>query len=408
MRLARLFLSLFLLWQCQISIAQDNSEILPTPPMGWISWNLFEGNINETLVKEIADVLVSSGMKDAGYEYLILDDLWHGGRDENGNIYPDPEKFPSGMKPLVEYVHSKGLKFGIYTDIAEYTCAGMPGSYGYEEQDAKTYAAWGVDYIKCDYCHAPKDLWTAIDRYEKFIKAVRKEKPEMVFAICEWGQRAPWLWGKEVGGNLWRTTWDVRDTWEHHRYDSGHNGIMECLDRQVGLERFAGPGHFNDPDMLVVGLYGKGKSASNDGAAGCTVTEYEAQMGLWCLLAAPLLVTCDIRNMDENTKRILTNKELIEVNQDKLVKQARRVWKEGVVEIWARPLTNGDYAVGLLNRDNAESRDITLDFKLLHIINKAGVWDLWKHHYLGEFSDKITLKLSSHECKVLRISETKN
>lgn len=389
-----------------IANSQNSPEILSTPPMGWISWNLFEGNINEKLVKEIADALVSTGMKEAGYEYLILDDLWHGGRDENGNIYPDPKKFPSGMKALADYVHNKGLKFGIYTDIAEYTCAGMPGSFGYEEQDAKTYAEWGVDYIKCDYCHAPQDLWTAIDRYTKFIKAVRAEKPDMVFAICEWGQRAPWLWGKEVGGNLWRTTWDMRDTWEHHKYDGGHNGIMEDLDRQVGLERFAGPGHWNDPDMLVIGLQGKGKSASNDGAAGCTVAEYEAQMGLWCLLSAPLLVTCDIRNMDEDTKRILTNKELLEVNQEKLGKQASRIWKEGVTEIWAKELSDGSYAVGLLNRDDEKNREISLDLKMLGFKKPVKARDLWEHRDLGVFSGAIKVEVASHECKVLRIATT--
>ncbi|MCF8373816.1 MAG: glycoside hydrolase family 27 protein [Bacteroidales bacterium] len=391
-----------------IANSQTSPEVLSTPPMGWISWNLFEGNINEKLVKEIADALVSTGMKEAGYEYLILDDLWHGGRDENGNVYPDREKFPSGMKALADYVHSKGLKFGIYTDIAEYTCAGMPGSFGYEEQDARTYAEWGVDYIKCDYCHAPQDLWTAIDRYTKFIKAIREVKPDMVFAICEWGQRAPWLWGKEVGGNLWRTTWDMRDTWEHHKYDSGHNGIMEGLDRQVGLERFAGPGHWNDPDMLVIGLHGKGKSASNDGAAGCTVTEYEAQMGLWCLLAAPLLVTCDIRNMDEDTKRILTNTELLQVNQDKLGKQAGRIWKEGVSEIWAKELSDGSFAVGFLNRDDEKSREISLDIKMLGFEKPVLARNLWKHKDLGVFSGTIKLEVASHECKVLRISEDDN
>ncbi len=387
--------------------AQNESIISPTPPMGWISWNLFEGNINETLVKEIADALVSSGMKESGYEYLILDDLWHGGRDEKGNIYPDPQKFPSGMKKLADYIHGKGLKFGIYTDIAEYTCAGMPGSFGYETQDAKTYAEWGVDYIKCDYCSAPKDLWSAIERYENFIREVRKYKPEMVFAICEWGQRAPWLWGKEIGGNLWRTTWDLRDTWEHHKYDSGHTGIMEALDRQVGLERFAGPGHWNDPDMLVIGLYGKGKSASNAGASGCTGTEYEAQMGLWSLLASPLLVCCDVRKLDEDTKRILTNKEILKINQDKLGKQASRIWKDGVIEIWAKPLSDGSYAIGLLNRDDEDEKEIILDPKILGFEYPVEAIDLWENKSMGVFSNPIKVSVLSHECKILKIQVDK-
>lgn len=377
--------------------------LAPTPPMGWNSWNLVEGNISEEIVMQIADAMVESGMKDAGYEYIIIDDLWHGGRDESGNLYPDPIKFPNGMKYVIDYVHSKGLKFGIYTNIAEKTCAGMVGSIGYEDQDAQTFANWGVDYIKCDYCWAPKDLWTAVERYQKFIKAVRETDRDIVFAICEWGQRSPWLWGKEIGGNLWRTTWDRRDTWEHKRYDSGHNGIMECLDRQVGLERFAGPGHWNDPDLLSIGLYGKGSSSSHDGANGCTITEYEAEMGLWCLLAAPLLVTCDIRSMDDETKRILTNKELIAVNQDPLGKQASRIWKDGVEEIWARPLQDGSWAVGFLNRDDEKTRDIKFD---LNRINMGGAVarDLWKHKDLGKYENEIKLRVEPHQCRVIKVS----
>ena len=215
----------------------QSAAIADTPPMGWISWNLFEGNINETLVKEIADAMVEEGLRDLGYQYIILDDLWQGGRDADGKIFPDPDKFPSGMKALSDYIHSKGLKFGIYTDAAEWTCAGVTGSYGFEKEDAETYAEWGVDYIKCDYCNAPEDIWSAVERYGKFIEEVRRVNPETVFALCEWGQRSPWLWGKEIGANLWRTTWDLRDTWEHGKYSSGHNGIMEALDRQVGLEK---------------------------------------------------------------------------------------------------------------------------------------------------------------------------
>ena len=390
----------------QLSVsAQDEQVLAATPPMGWISWNLFEGNISEDIVKQLVDAMVETGLKDAGYEYIILDDLWHGGRDKDGNVYPDPKKFPNGIKVVADYVHSKGLKFGIYTDIAEYTCAGMVGSFGYEEKDAQIYASWGVDYVKVDYCHAPSDLSSAIERYEKFIKAIRATGRPMVFAICEWGQRAPWLWGKEVGGNLWRTTWDMRDTWEHGKYDSGHNGIMEALDRQIGLAKYAGPGHWNDPDMLVIGLNGKGASASANGASGCSVTEYEAQFGLWSLLAAPLLMTCDIRDMDADTKRILTNKEIIAVNQDKLGKQATRIFKKGVEEFWAKPLADGSYAVGFLNRDDDNTREMTLDLNLLKIKDSVTARDLWKHEDLGEFNGKITLSVEPHQCRVIRIQK---
>ena len=385
--------------------AQQSEPLAATPPMGWISWNLFEGNISESIVMELADAMVGNGLKEAGYEYIILDDLWHGGRDENGKIFPDPVKFPNGMKVVVDYVHNKGLKFGIYTDIAEYTCAGMVGSLDYEESDAQTFAEWGVDYIKCDYCHAPEDLWTAVDRYEKFIKAVRVTGRPMVFAICEWGQRSPWLWGSKVDGQLWRTTWDLRDTWEHGQYNTGHNGIMEALDRQVGLEKYAGPGRWNDPDMLVIGLNGTGASSSANGANGCSVTEYEAQFGLWSLLSAPLLMTCDIRDMDADTKRILTNKELIAVNQDKLGKQASRISKNDSEEIWAKPLHDGSWAVGFLNRDNDQVKNITLNILELGLKGNLIVRDLWLHEDLEvKQPEQINLSVKPHECRILKIT----
>ena len=385
------------------SRSQKDSTLALTPPMGWISWNLFEGNINERIVKQIADAFIENGLKDAGYEYIIIDDLWQGGRDENGRIYPDPKKFPNGMKALADYIHNKGLKFGIYTDIADYTCGGKVGSYGYEEKDAQTFAQWGVDYIKCDYCNAPEDKNSAINRYSKFINAVRATNRPIVFAICEWGQREPWLWGAEAGGNLWRTTWDLRDTWQHGKYDSGHNGIMETLDHQAGLEKYAGPGHWNDPDMLLIGLNGKGASSSANGADGCTVTEYETQFGLWSLLAAPLLMTCDIRNMDNETKRILTNKELIAVNQDSLGKQARRILKDNDNEIWVKPLADGSWAAGFLNRNDVDTVKITLPLELIHINNTVKVRDLWSHNNLGRFNNKITLEVKPHQCRVINI-----
>lgn len=390
------------LFLASIQLSAQQEEIAATPPMGWISWNLFEGNINEQLVKEIADAMVAEGLHEHGYEYIILDDLWQGGRDDDGYVYPDPEKFPSGMKALGDYIHSKGLKFGIYTDAAEWTCAGVVGSYGFEEKDAKTYADWGVDYIKCDYCNAPEDIWSAVERYSTFIDAVRQQNPEVVFAVCEWGQRAPWLWGKEIGANLWRTTWDLRDTWEHGRYSSGHNGVMEALDRQVGLAKYAGPGHWNDPDILMVGLNGKGNSASANGAGGCSVTEYEAHMGLWALLSAPLLICCDVRDMDSDTKRILMNTAILAVNQDPLGKQAIRINKQGVSEIWAKKLLDGSYAVGFLNRDDEQSREITLSLQDLKM-DRVEARDLWKEEELGDFHDQITLSVEPHQCRIITV-----
>lgn len=386
-----------------MKVFPQDLEIAPVPPMGWISWNLFEGNIDEALVRGIADAMVDQGLRDLGYRYIILDDLWQGERDADGKIHPDPDKFPSGMKALGEYIHSKGLKFGIYTDAAEWTCAGVAGSFGYEKEDAETYAGWGVDYIKCDYCNAPEDVWSAVERYGKFIDEVRRIHPETVFALCEWGQRSPWLWGKEIGANLWRTTWDLRDTWEHGKYSAGHNGIMEALDRQVGLEKYAGPGHWNDPDILMVGLNGSGNSASANGADGCTVTEYEAHMGLWSLLSAPLLICCDVRDMDTNTKRILMNEEILAVNQDTLGKQASRILKQGVSELWAKKLAGGEYAVGFLNRDDEQKREITLHLSELNI-KKALARDLWKKEDISVFEGAVSLVVEPHQCRVLKIT----
>lgn len=377
-----------------------------TPPMGWMSWNLFEGNISEQSVKEITDALISSGMYEAGYEYVIIDDLWQGGRGADGKLFPDPEKFPNGMKALADYVHSKGLKLGIYTDVAEFTCAGKVGSLNYEEVDAKTFADWGMDYVKVDYCGAPKDLQTAIKRYTKMAKAIEISGRDMVFAICEWGQRSPWLWGAEAGGQLWRTTWDLRDTWEHGDFYAGKAGIMEVLDRQADLSKYAGPGQWNDPDMLMVGLYGKGSSSSANGAAGCTDREYQSQMSLWSLLSAPLLACNDIRTMNAETKRIFTNKEVISINQDALGTQAKRLFKKGTIEIWGKQLADGDWAVGLLNRDDEKEQTISIDLQLLKIEGGVEIRDLWEHKSMGDFEDSFSLEVAPHEVKLVRISTT--
>lgn len=379
-------------------------NIADLPPMGWMSWNQFEGDISEDIVKEIADALVESGLAEAGYTLISIDDHWEGGRTEDGFIYPDSSKFPNGMKVIGDYLHERGLLFGIYTDIAEYTCGGEVGSLGYEKNDAESFAAWGVDFIKCDYCGAPPDIWTAMERYKKFIGEVRATDRDIIFAICEWGQRAPWLWGPKVGGNMWRTTWDLRDTWESGQYDNGHCGIMEVLDKQAGLSRFAGPGHWNDPDMLMVGLNGNGKSSNGGGARGCSVTEYESHFALWCILSAPLLMCHDVRDMDADTRRILLNKELIAVNQDRAGFQGERIWKDGVKEIWAKRLHDGDWAVGFLNRDNEDVKDITLDLLKLRIAGPVRARDLWAHEDLGAYGKMITLRVKPHETKVLRLS----
>ena len=373
-----------------------------TPPMGWMSWNQFGPDINEDLLEQIANAMVESGMRDAGYQYIFIDDHWHGKRDAAGFIHPHSDKFPNGIKPVAKYVHSKGLKLGIYSDAAERTCGGEVGSLGYEEKDAASYAAWGIDYLKYDYCGAPKDRDTAIARYTKMADALNQTDRTILFGVCEWGQRQPWLWAAEAGGHLWRTTWDIRDTWEHKGlYDSGHAGIVTILDKQVGLEQYAGPGHWNDPDMLVVGLYGKGKSSSHDGANGCTEDEYRSNMSLWCLLASPLYASCDVRDMDETIRTILTNTEAIAVNQDPLGRQASRVAKTANLEVWAKPLSDGHWAVGLLNRGTEPAR-ITAHWKDIGIEGKYTARDLWQHKDIGTFNGKITRQVNSHETVLLR------
>jgi len=373
-----------------------------TPPMGWMSWNAFGPNLSEQLIKEIADAMVAGGMRDVGYQYICIDDHWHGRRDADGMIHPNPKKFPNGMKPVADYVHSKGLKLGIYSDAAEHTCGGEPGSYGYEKQDAQRYAEWGIDYLKYDYCGAPKDRQTAIERYGAMARELEKTDRSIVFAVCEWGPRQPWLWAAEAGGNLWRTTWDLRDIWDHRgRYDGGHAGIITVLDKQADLWPYAGPGHWNDPDMLMVGLHGKGLSSSNDRATGCTETEYRSNMSLWSMLAAPLLASCDLRTMDETTRQILTNPEVITVNQDPLGQQGRRVYQQDDIEIWVKPLEDNHLAVAILNR-SAETVPFKAAWSAIGIEGRYGVRDLWARENRGVFDTSLTVTLQSHETALFR------
>lgn len=374
-----------------------------TPPMGWMSWNQFGPNISEDLIKQIADAMVESGMRDAGYQYIFIDDHWHGKRDADGYIHPDPEKFPNGIKVLAEYVHSKGLKLGIYSDAAPKTCGGEPGSLGYEDKDAQTYAKWDIDYLKYDYCGAPKDQATAIKRYTTMADELAKTDRSIMFGICEWGRREPWLWAAEAGGNVWRTTWDIRDTWDHGPvYNNGHAGIVNILDRQVGLDQYAGPGRWNDPDMLVVGLHGQGLAASANGADGCSNDEYRSNMSLWCLMAAPLYASCDVRHMKPEDRAILTNTEAIAINQDPLGKAGYRAVKNGDLEIWVKPLAGNEWAVGLLNRSE-KTADITANLTALGINGSFFVRDVWAHQDQGSVKDSVTRTVKPHETVLLRL-----
>ena len=334
-----------------------------TPPMGWNSWNKFGCNINEAIARRIADAMVSSGMKEAGYQYVVIDDCWHGKRDENGFITADPVKFPAGIKALSDYVHSRGLKFGIYSDAGRKTCGSRPGSQGYEYQDALTYARWGVDYLKYDWCNTGSR--NAEEAYKLMSDALRSTGRDIVFSICEWGTAKPWLWADKVG-NLWRTTGDITDKWAG-KYDYSW-GVLNIADMSEPLWPFAGPGHWNDPDMLEVGN------------GGLSDTEYRSHFSLWAMMAAPLIAGNDISAMTKETRDILLNKEAIAVNQDRLGVQGRRVWRESDREVWVKPLSGGARAVLLFNRGEKPA-EIGYDWEQLGFRAnlKARIRDVWAH-----------------------------
>jgi len=371
--------------------AQENNSQLNTlaltPSMGWNSWNKFGCNVSEDMIKGMADGMVKSGMKGAGYQYIVIDDCWQVSRDKDGNIIADPEHFPSGIKALADYVHSLGLKFGIYSDAGSKTCAGRPGGLGHEYQDALQYAAWGVDYLKYDWCNTTTQ--DAKASYANIRHALDASGRPIVLSICEWGTAKPWLWGKEVGGNLWRTTGDIQDRWGGSmKWPDGSccsNGMLAIVDQQDGLESFAGPGHWNDPDMLEVGN------------GGMTTIEYRSHLSLWAMLAAPLIAGNDLRDMKPEIQEILTNKEVIAVDQDPLGSEGKRVRKNGDLEVLARPLQGGDRAVILFNRGSAE-REITVNWEDLgypdHL--SAAVRDLWQHKDLGKFTGKFSAVVASH------------
>jgi len=368
--------------------AQDKG-LASTPPMGWNSWNKFGCNVSEDMIRQMADAMVKSGMKDAGYQYVVIDDCWQVERDKSGNIVADAKRFPAGIKALADYVHTLGLKFGIYSDAGSMTCAKRPGSLGHEYQDALQYATWGVDYLKYDWCNTTTQ--DAKAAYALIRNALNATGRPMVLSICEWGTAKPWLWGKEVGGNLWRTTGDISDIWQGK--DKHHLGVVDILDLQEGLQSYAGPGHWNDPDMLEVGN------------GGMTADEYRAHFSLWSILAAPLLAGNDLRDMKSEIHDILTNKEVIAVNQDPMGRQARRVRKDGDLEAWAKQMQDGSRSVVLLNRDSSE-KEIAVSWEDIgypgHL--SASVRDLWRAKDLGQFKGKFSASVAPHSVAMVRVA----
>lgn len=367
-----------------------------TPPMGFNTWNRFGCNVSDDLVRGMADAMAKSGMKDAGYQYVVIDDCWQVSRDANGNIVADAQRFPNGIKPLADYVHSLGLKFGIYSDAGALTCQKRPAGLGHEYQDALMYAAWGVDYLKYDWCNTLPGQ-DARSSYANIRKALDASGRPIVLSICEWGSHQPWLWGAEAGGNLWRTTGDIQDRWAGKKeWSPGNccsNGMLDIVDENEPLYSYAGPGHWNDPDMLEVGN------------GGMTTTEYRSHFSLWALMAAPLIAGNDLRSMTPEIHDILTNKEVIAVDQDPLGRQGRRVWKDGDFEVWSKQLQNGDRAVILLNRGSSE-HEITANWEQLgypgHL--STAVRDLWAHKDIAKFTAKFSATVPSHGVVMVRVT----
>ncbi|XP_075479974.1 alpha-galactosidase-like isoform X1 [Primulina tabacum] len=353
-----------------------------TPQMGWNSWNHFQCNIEEKLIRETADAIVSTGLAALGYKYINLDDCWaEQNRDSQGNLVPKASTFPSGIKGLADYVHGKGLMLGVYSDAGIQTCSKqMPGSLGHEEQDAKTFASWGVDYLKYDNCN--NDGTSPKQRYPVMAKALLNSGRSIFFSLCEWGQEDPATWAKSVG-NSWRTTGDIQDNWD---------SMTSRADINDQWASYAGPGGWNDPDMLEVGN------------GGMTTEEYRSHFSIWALIKAPLLIGCDVRSMDDVTRALLGNEEVIAVNQDKLGVQGKKIKKDGDLEVWGGALSGNRVAVALWNRGSSEATiaaywsDIGLDPS-----TKVDARDLWNHS-TSSAKGKISASVASHDCKMYVLS----
>jgi alpha-galactosidase len=386
-----LFASAFLALASTVPASAQKTGIALTPPMGWNSWNHFARKVDDAGVRAAADAMVSSGMRDAGYTYINIDDTWEGERDAQGNILAN-SKFPD-MKALADYVHSKGLKIGIYSSPGAKTCAKFEGSLNHEAQDAKTWAAWGIDYLKYDLCGLREQMKAApsheaahaimIDAYTKMRDALKATGRPIVYSLCQYGDDAVWQWGTTVGGNLWRTTGDISD-----KYAS----MSDIGFRQAGLARFAGPGHWNDPDMLEVGN------------GGMNAEEYRTHMSLWAILAAPLLAGNDLSTMTPDTIKLLTNKDVIAIDQDAAGKQGDRVSAEGPIEIWMKPLADGSKAIGIFNRAPSPL-PAELDISKLGFAPGAHARDLWQGKDLGKLSGPFAAMIPGHGVLLLRVSK---
>jgi alpha-galactosidase len=373
----------------------SNPHVAATPPMGWNSWNWFAEKVTDKDIRQAADLLVSSGMRDAGYTYVNIDDTWEGTRDAQGALHTN-EKFPD-MKALADYVHSKGLKIGIYSSPGSKTCARFEGSYGHEQQDADLYASWGIDYLKYDLCgfhrqmgemapdNKPEQDRIMREAYQKMYRALRNTGRPIVYSLCQYGHDSSWQWAASVGGNMWRTTADIDPTFFR---------ISQIGREQAGLAKYAGPGHWNDPDMLEIG---NGK---------LTPDENRTHMGMWAMLAAPLLAGNNLSQLTPEVTAILTNREILAIDQDPLGKQAERIFAEGPIEIWSRPLADGSHAIAIFNFGEDESflRGIKLHLQTAGAGSNWKARDVWAGKDLGRITDDYPLRLKRHACLILRLS----
>jgi len=373
-------------------VSAKPAPLASTPPMGWNSWNHFADKVSDSVIRAQADAMVSSGLREAGYVYVNIDDTWEGKRDAQGVIHPN-EKFPD-MKALADYVHGRGLKLGIYSSPGPKTCAGFEGSYGHEEQDAKTYADWGVDYLKYDLCSFNDEVMAKaqskeqrhqmmLDAYTRMHQALRKTGRPIVFSLCQYGLDSVWQWGESVGGNMWRTTGDISDNYA----SMAMNGFG-----LVAIARYAGPGHWNDPDMLEVGN------------GGMSAVEYQTHISLWALVAAPLLAGNDLSTMTPETIALLTNREVIAIDQDSAGNQGVRVWAKGANEVWARKLADGSQAVGFFNRsDETADANIELELSDLGFMASVTARNVWTGKELGTLHGRIKAAVPPHGVVLLEV-----
>jgi alpha-galactosidase len=362
-----------------------------TPPMGWNSWNCWGCSVKAEYIKAVADAMADSGLINHGWTYVNIDDCWHGKRDPNTGVINSNQRFPD-MFELSEYVHSKGLKIGLYTDCGPKTCAGYEGSEGHELQDMLRYAEWGFDYVKIDWCHCENK--NSKQTYKIFGDALKQTPRDIVFSICNWGEQTPWVWGEEVGGNCWRTTTDITDTWE---------SMAGIGFRQAGLASYAGPGHWNDPDMLVVGYVGWGPNLR---LSRLSPDEQYTHISLWALLSSPLLLGCDLTKLDDFTLNLLTNDEVLAINQDTLGRQAKQIVKDGDKEVWAKELEDGSKAVGFFNRGLFDC-EVSVDWKTLDVSGHQKVRDLWRQKDMGVYKDELKVKVPPHGVVLVKVAPVK-